>query len=893
MGGKSKRVTVGYRYHLGMHMVFCHGPVDFLKEIRVDDRIAWQGEQDDGLLSINRQDLFGGDEREGGIQGELKFAKGANDQQPDSYLISQLGASIPAFRGVASFILRRFYLGMNPYLKPWAARMQRIHVRQDGVAQWYDEKAEISAEQIEVESTGWEYQILEEEANPGTTNLTPPADGWISGAQAPFGGGAPGGGSWPIYDIPPNTEWPVQTVLWARKTITRPTLPLVLEVFAENGCVVFVNGTQVGTINPSNSQPPTENLLKSFDIPQQSTPSLTITIKAFDEDGGETGATYLFARLLANADMNPAHIIRESITDPDWGMGYPEADIDDTSYTAAADTLFDERMGMSLLWDRQVSLEDFVNDVARHIDAAHYLDRRTGRFTLKLIRDDYDIGELVTLGPSNIDRIEGYARPSPGETVNTVVVNYWDAITRNTESVTVDDTALVRRDGRITETISYPGFTNAALATRVAARDLRALSAPLLSCTIYTNSAAEDLAPGDPFLFDWPDLHADPVVMRVTEIAFGNGRSNAIRIRCTEDVFSIDDDEAIGEAPSEWNDPVGDPQVATHRVVVEAPYYELVQQEGQSAVDDRLTENANVGFLLASAAAPTGDSIKTIMYVDDGAGFEERVGVDFCPFTFLDADIGPTDTVWPVTGGEGLDLVVLGTHCQIGDELCVVNAISANGDEITVGRAVLDTVPENDGYTAGAAILFWDDYADGDPTEYEASESVDVKLLTVAGQGTLAEGDAPSDTVAFNQRAYRPYPPGNVKINNQYFPDEISDESLVVTFSHRDRTQQTSGVLHDFTEGDIGPEPGTTYNGYVYDDERDLLLLSEDGISSGWSPSIAGTYRLRIELESERDAVSSYFRQVIIFDYFGPNTRATEGGEFRVTEDSEYRVSES
>ena len=40
MGGSRKQV-VGFKYHLGVHMVLCHGPVDALREIRVDDKLAW------------------------------------------------------------------------------------------------------------------------------------------------------------------------------------------------------------------------------------------------------------------------------------------------------------------------------------------------------------------------------------------------------------------------------------------------------------------------------------------------------------------------------------------------------------------------------------------------------------------------------------------------------------------------------------------------------------------------------------------------------------------------------------------------------------------------------------------------------------------------------------
>lgn len=122
--------------------------------------------------------------------------------------------------------------------------------------------------------------------------------------------------------------------------------------------------------------------------------------------------------------MNPAHIIRECLTDKEWGMGYNEADIDDESFAAAADTLYDEQMGISILWQRENTIEAFVQDIVRHIDAALYVDRRTGKFVLKLIRDDYNPSSLITLGPDQIERVENYRRPAFGDLVNSVTVIY-------------------------------------------------------------------------------------------------------------------------------------------------------------------------------------------------------------------------------------------------------------------------------------------------------------------------------------------------------------------------------------------------------------------------------------------------------------------------------------
>src|SRR3546814_830777 len=137
--------------------------------------------------------------------------------------------------------------------------------------------------------------------------------------------------------------------------------------------------------------------------------------------------------------MNPAHLIRECLTDPDWGMGYADADIDSVSFTAAADTLFTEQLGMSLLWDRQTTLEDFVGEIVKHIDGALYVSRVTGKFVLKLMRADYDPEDLLILDPSNISKISNPKTPAFSELTNTVTSVFWDASTGKNSSLTVQD----------------------------------------------------------------------------------------------------------------------------------------------------------------------------------------------------------------------------------------------------------------------------------------------------------------------------------------------------------------------------------------------------------------------------------------------------------------------
>jgi hypothetical protein len=138
MGGGSSEQTIGYRYYAGVHMVLCHGPIDRINRVKVDDRLLWEGASTGGSITVNKRELFGGDTREGGVSGTFDFMPGGLTQERNSYLFSRLGGLVSAFRGVASIVLRQMYLGMNPYLKTWNFQVQRIHVQQDGELQWND-----------------------------------------------------------------------------------------------------------------------------------------------------------------------------------------------------------------------------------------------------------------------------------------------------------------------------------------------------------------------------------------------------------------------------------------------------------------------------------------------------------------------------------------------------------------------------------------------------------------------------------------------------------------------------------------------------------------------------------------------------------------------------------
>lgn len=882
-GGGSKKQTVGYKYYLGLHAVFVHGPVDSCTQVYFDKKLAFEGNLTAAQsFGISRKNLFGGEDvgAEGGVSGVVHWCPGAPTQTQNAYLQAKLGTTdIPAFRGVAAMIFEDFYFGTTKYLKPVSARMKRIHTTTGGEEQWYDEKAEVGGALIAPGSL-WDYQVapgLTVPPNPATFPI--PEDGWNLTAPAPFGTNNTGF----LYTYPIRTAWTPGQHIWLRKTIRLSSdYGAFLQLFteAENSCFVWWDGVYIGAQNPTNEQGGDGSTI--INVPEGlATPGFhTIHVYALDEAGSESNPgssdTYIYLEMLGvnePGDMNPAHIIRECLTDSVWGMGYQAGDIGE-SFEAAADELFDENFGLSLLWDRQMTIEQFIGEIIKHIDGALYVDRRTGLFELKLIRGDYDVETLPLLDESNIDKIEGFSRPVFGELVNSVTVNFWDRNTGQDSSLTITDPALIQMQGAvINTTLQYPGITNAELASRVGMRDLQSLSNPIVSCTIYANSVAEDFTIGSVFLFSWEDYGIVEMPMRVTAIAYGDGVKNAVKMTCTQDVFKLPQTAVITPPTTEWEDPNQPPAPIDVQYAEEMTYYEFVQRRGQVEADQLIAANVNLGRTAFAAARPQDAAINARIWVDAGAGYEESLApLDFAPAGELTADIGRlTDTVTlkNVTDETVIETGRYATFTSNGEKVYVVSYDPLT-NELVMRRSVLDSVPEL--HFEDDVIIFDDVYVSSDDVDYVESDEVDVKLLTATGAGQVDIDDATAMTIDFNSRMARPYPPANVKINGTSYPpeDTIYNGTVEVTWNTRNRLLQTSADLVAWDDAsDVALETNVEVAIEVYDTDTETLVFSDSAITTPYDVTANLVLNNRIELFCVNTVTSleSFRRVVMSFQY--------------------------
>lgn len=542
--------VIGFKYFLGLHFGLCHGPVDAVTRVTIGDHLAWDGRvTDNSSITIDKRGLFGGKKREGGVAGEIDFEFGADDQTTNSYLSGAIGGTLPAYRGVLGAVWHGIttgggYIGNSPYTKPFAFTVERIVEGWSGGTAWYPEKAAIMR----------------------------PGGGVLAGATCELSW-------WQSSWHPADNDWARMGMVfidsngdeidstyasmigtthfvWTQRTLsaTAPSgtvkVRLVMEMERQEGTnndgyiddiVLTVDGQSVSIVNPgAESGSTTGWTTTSGSLAVRSTnPSPHSGSHYFFGGTSSESSSYQDVAPSNAADMNPAHILYEALTNSEWGMGVDASLIDETSWAAAADTLYAENFGLSLLWNQQSSIEAFTQEILDHIAGVIAFRPDDGTYHLKLIRGDYDPSTLPVMDESNVLALRKYEIRGWGETVNEIVVTYVDGDTGKDATITVQDIANVSVQGRVSRSTTYPGIRYGALAEQVAMRDLATVSTPLSTVELEVDRSAWSTNQGDLFKLTWPKYSISDVVYRVINITKGTLDNNTIRIDALADIYAL------------------------------------------------------------------------------------------------------------------------------------------------------------------------------------------------------------------------------------------------------------------------------------------------------------------------------------------------------------------
>ena len=120
-GLEGEHITTHYRYWMGMQLVLCGGEIDEIIEVRFDEKVpdgtTYTDQDDRTKVHVDAMKLFGGDDSEGGVFGDLYVYHGTATQDPDEYLEAKIGEELPALRHVSYVVFDHVYLGTSAYIK--------------------------------------------------------------------------------------------------------------------------------------------------------------------------------------------------------------------------------------------------------------------------------------------------------------------------------------------------------------------------------------------------------------------------------------------------------------------------------------------------------------------------------------------------------------------------------------------------------------------------------------------------------------------------------------------------------------------------------------------------------------------------------------------------------
>lgn len=118
----SKKVTVGYKYYLGVQHAILFGYLDDFISMTLDDKaVELKGKTttaDTIVFTMDQPELFGAKDQEGGVTGTVRVYRGSFTQTANAYMASKIGVSLPGYRPVAQVIFEGCYLGNSGRLPP-------------------------------------------------------------------------------------------------------------------------------------------------------------------------------------------------------------------------------------------------------------------------------------------------------------------------------------------------------------------------------------------------------------------------------------------------------------------------------------------------------------------------------------------------------------------------------------------------------------------------------------------------------------------------------------------------------------------------------------------------------------------------------------------------------
>ena len=563
-------------------------------------------------------------------------------------------------------------------------------------------------------------------------------------------------------------------------------------------------------------------------------------------------------------DANPAEVFYEWCTNTVYGGKLPASRIDLDQAREAAETYFDDGIGMSFELNREYDVESALDDVSSMSDSVVHGSFNRGTLKLKPIRRSYSIASLAVLrhgddasvtdkSQFNVLEIESHELGTWQGTVNDIKLEYVNRKNKyQTEKQPAFDQANRLIQGKtVTSNKQFRGVAQPSVAALVATREMRAASFPRPSFVIYVNRDAawdEDeeryIEPGDvrkliSYKYGWTKI------LRILEVGIGKEDDSRVRLTVVEDLFGVGaaafaSSSAGTSTGTAFSNPT-DPAEIEDYVIQDAPYFLTKDDDPQVLVfaakpnDAQMKYDVKVstdlGTSYAEEMADADFAIKgTTTEAVDRLTADKLTSLTFTPDNTFDATRLESASTSDIATGENL------IYWPDTGEWGAVEDITDNGDGTytleNIWRAVggFDSVPAP--HVAGSEVWFFT-YGKGLTAEHAAATALRLKLISNVLGSDFAESSASAISHTTTTRAIRPIPVRGVTISGDYLLDEIgASDDVEVEWNETNRL--TEGIVKTQTDDGVEPEDGTTYTVRWYATEGGVikLLRTESGIAA-------------------------------------------------------------
>lgn len=592
-------------------------------------------------------------------------------------------------------------------------------------------------------------------------------------------------------------------------------------------------------------------------------------------------------------DANPAEIIFD-ILNNEWGRAsLPSTALNATSFAVAGAALNTEGHGMSFKVEAANDARDVIQEVLDQIDGLIFEDPLTREINMRLIRNDYVVGDLPVFDQTNVREIRDYSVSTWTDTYNQCRVTWTDRRGNYADKTGVaQDMSNVNFQGRVRSLeFRYPGVTRPELANFIASRELALASIPLIKFRMTVSRAAgASLRPGDVILLNWPEYGVTNLVARVVRFDLGTIDDKRVAVDCVQDRFAISETVFTDPPATNWTPPDTAASPVQVRAVQELPIFlnRLLIANGGNT----LGTDPDESYLHHIALAPTNFSSFFEAEVSEDLGLtydQDNADTAFTASAQLNAGVG-IDTAEFISGastivlkgvtdqaalatattaelGQGANLILIGTEL-LAFETAIDN-LNGTFTLSNVYRGLLDTSPRAHLENDRVWFLGFADLDNMGAANYAGTENLRVRQITRTALSSLNPADAAVDALQLQERPRRAYPPVGLTIANVAHPPLLSLENSPFTLAWRRRDRADTGVVLPGALDQDTTGAGVTYR-LKYSVDGGMQTTEELGSGTSATTDFGGVAgEIAAELHAVLDGRESLFPVLRAFSLVG------------------------